>query len=707
MDTSSLQECSFSCSNYNCDSGELPCLLEEDDTQCGHVFYNEITRLLKFYCTFCQETYDNIDYFCQHLSGHIREVQENQGGEEDNGKASPKIEEVHPEVFDEQTNISDCNADVMRIEECEQLDDNEMIIEELDETEAYKADEEEEICDPTNGSAYLDDDDDNSNTCQYESLTNKSTTVQVEKNETASKSFEECFLKEMNVEKLRYDRVCVIQEDKAQQRIKPKKKPTMQELLRFKGKRKKVTTVKVIAVKNRIAELYERIKIEEQKRSQDSLPHNQESFASENTLIEQETNEAIKVLINENSQYGEENVIANQFNNNNLENCKMSGKDVTRKIIGETVITLIPEGSKIPNTLPSQVDNIIDPKILRENLQNSISSDDSGLVSASSETENTVCPACGKRFRSSFSLTIHKRIHYLESDSAVKLAHKCSDCDQLFNKISQLKEHVETIHYPEGFICKICNRKLSSLSLLERHMRKVHLDRPFNCKQCGKNFANRLTYDEHVISHISGKLFKCHICGRKYPTQYFLTEHMRNHKEQVPHTCVVCGKITLRITQHMKIHTPRPKRLLSCSVCGKVFNFSSGLSHHFKIMHKSPRPPQKTKRELATNSTKRRRQLHAPYDEEQSVTSENQIVEENITPINSPDVHKPMANYILQEQNFVNQKEEEAKRVIVELIQNSTYTSFLPANASNILEVTPPIAREETISAVDSIVNGC
>uniref|UniRef100_A0A1A9W943 C2H2-type domain-containing protein n=1 Tax=Glossina brevipalpis TaxID=37001 RepID=A0A1A9W943_9MUSC len=704
MDAHSLQDCSFSCSNYNDEPGELTCLLEEDDTQCGHVFYNEMTRLLKFYCTFCQETYDNIDYFCQHLSGHICEVQEYQGREEESGKASPKIEEIQAEAFDDQIGTDGCNGDVKEMEEYEQLDDSEMIIEELDENEACNADVEEEICKSVN---YLgNDDSDNSNTCQYQNSTNPSTQILAEKNETTSKSFEECFLKEMNVEKLRYDRVCVIQEDKAHQRIKPKRKPTMQELLRFKGKRKKVTTVKVIAVKNRIAELYERIKNEEQKRSLDSLVANQE-VTSENAIMEQETNEAIKNRTNESPQNGEGNAMTNQSNNNNSANNNTLGKDVTRKIIGETVITLIPEGSKIPDTLPSQEDNIIDPKILRENLQNSINSDDSGLFSAGSETENTVCPACGKRFRSSFSLTIHKRIHYLESDSAVKLAHKCSDCDQLFNKISQLKEHVETVHYPEGFICKICNRKLSSLSLLERHMRKVHLDRPFNCKQCGKNFANRLTYDEHVISHVSGKLFKCHICGRKYPTEYFLTEHMRNHKEQIPHTCVVCGKVTLRITQHMKIHTPRPKRLLSCSVCGKVFNFSSGLSHHFKIMHKTPRPPPKTKRESVTNSPKYRRQPLTSYDEEQSLTSENQIVEENITPLNSPDIHKPMTNYILQEQNFVNQKEEEAKRVIVELIQNSTYTSFLPDNASNILEVTPPIAREETISAVDSIVNGC
>lgn len=361
-----------------------------------------------------------------------------------------------------------------------------------------------------------------------------------------------------------------------------------------------------------------------------------------------------------------------------------------------------------------------------------------------------VCPACGKTFRSHFSLTIHKRIHYLESDSSVKLAHKCSDCDQLFNKLSQLKHHVETVHYPEGFICKICNRQLSSLSLLERHMVKVHLDRPFNCKHCNKNFSDPLTYEEHLASHNSGEVYKCSTCGRKYATEFFLMEHMRNHKEQVPQTCVVCGKVTLRITQHMKIHTPRPKRLLSCSVCGKVFNFSSGLSHHFKIMHKLPRPPPKPKKETTNNTIKRKRRSRPserPGQKKKSLALTNhntdsafiiesdkfpdQIIEEQIeiphevyddsttatTPgiinleTNKDNVKVQSAvadeNINLKQQEVINHKEEEAKRVIVELIQNSSYTSFFPDNLSSVLEVTPPIAREETISAVNSIVHDC
>lgn len=508
--------------------------------------------------------------------------------------------------------------------------------------------------------------------------------------------------------------------------------------------------------------MYERIK-KEQEKSQQIL-----SNELLNVQQEQETQDAIESLIShelENNTEDEEQDMKSDTSKSTTKENKTNSEnaaEITRKIIGETLITLIPEGTKIPNKLPSTIKNAL-KKDYDSSLQ-STNYDETKKASSTNE-KKAVCPACGKTFRSHFSLTIHKRIHYLESDSSVKLAHKCPDCDQLFNKLSQLKLHVETVHYPEGFICKICNRQLSSLSLLERHMVKVHLGRPFNCKKCNKNFSDPVTFEEHLASHNSEEVFKCITCGRKYSTEFFLLEHMRNHKEQVPQTCVVCGKVTLRITQHMKIHTPRPKRLLSCSVCGKVFNFSSGLSHHFKIMHKLPRPPPKPKKETSMQSIKRKRrsrtvertgirkkpmttnsiedgtefvmdtekfsdqiieeQIEIPADVYESTTTspilniqgkENlALVPRSSQSFSCTDTEQIIEskkfarqdNYGQKQEDSINHKEEEAKRVIVELIQNSTYTSFFPDNFSSVLEVTPPIAREETISAVNSIVHDC
>lgn len=199
-----------------------------------------------------------------------------------------------------------------------------------------------------------------------------------------------------------------------------------------------------------------------------------------NVQQEQETQDAIESLIN-NDEMGADNqtqIINTTNHSTTIDETKQVTGEVTRQIIGETLITLIPEGTKIPNKLPSPVNKPLNNELLKNETLAAVNTSSYRQYN-SEDTKNklAVCPACGKTFRSHFSLTIHKRIHYLESDSSVKLAHKCSDCDELFNKLSQLKHHVESVHYPEGFICKICNRQLSSLSLLERHMVKVHLDR--------------------------------------------------------------------------------------------------------------------------------------------------------------------------------------------------------------------------------------
>ncbi|XP_013107931.2 zinc finger protein ZFP2 [Stomoxys calcitrans] len=706
---------------------EEMCYLEVDDITCGSISYNEKSRVLKFTCTYCSESYLHMEHFCNHLTDHINSVEED------------PIE--YTEVEDETLYQHNKCGNEQEEESCASLDSNGCVINRLYEEydgSLYSHDEENNL--PTENAGFMDETDSIieeveessdltyqldqrfKNTNDFRGFLPQSSNITsgdvpnhakttAKSFTSTNNSFEECFLKETDIEKIRSQGIVVNENKEPARRSKAKN----DDLMRFSTKKnKKVTTVKVIAVKNRIAEIYDRIKNEQAKTQQMYAPSGQSEQKTQHMLPTSPKGD------HHGTQYGALDTKEN---------------DSTRKIIGETLITLIPEGGKIPTTLPTQLERIHN-KITISSPEREASEDEASST-LSSDDKTAVCPACGKVFRSHFSLTIHKRIHYLESDSTVKLAHKCSDCDQLFNKLSQLKQHVESVHYPDGFVCKICNRRLCSLSLLERHMVKVHLERPFNCQLCGKNFSDPITYEEHVISHKSAdKCHKCQICGRKYSTQFFLKQHMRNHKKQMPQTCVVCGKVTLRITQHMKIHTPRPKRLLSCSVCGKIFNFSSGLSHHFKVMHKLPRPPPKQKKDNNANTQRRKRKsrnnenVHKIKDdsyhhmasrenlndsqiiieEPSEIPDEVYTADEFITqsPVQNPSLSDKDSGVHMSDRNNsshnfdeedVNHKEEEAKRVIVELIQNSIYPSFLSENL-----LTPPIAREETISAVNSIV---
>ncbi|XP_067637006.1 uncharacterized protein [Eurosta solidaginis] len=611
--------------------------LQDDDVQCGVIFYNETTRILKFFCTYCEKVSDNINYFCQHLSEHINEHDGEAICEEfssdlpqsDGNSARCGYEDCDGDnistsskmlAYEENTNVSLLPCDLAGFDEAK------MVVEELDEAEEIAAEVEAEM---------------------WQELEENDGMIPKEEN-TCSNEFYE-YEVAGKLDKDAKDIGNTLHTDNVDVQAH------LGEAIR---KKKRITTVKVIALKNRVAELYERIKYEEERRSR--------HYDTENTKI-------LNVNHVPNAEIGVDGIIDNQ---NEASASTNGAAEPKRHIIGETVITLLPETQSKSFDITRYAGTPHKITGLNKNMGECLD-------------DKTTCPACGRKFRSAFSLTIHKRTHYLESDSRVKLAHKCSDCDQLFNKIPDLKEHIQEVHYPDGFICKICNRRLTSLTLLETHMRKIHLSRPFNCEICRKNFDTRDRFEEHVKAHVSGQPYRCHICGRKYSTECILKQHLHRHKEQIPQCCVVCGKLTLRITQHMKIHAPRPKKVLTCKACGKIFNFSSGLSHHYKVMHKSPKPTAKSKRD---------RTIDLPLI--------------NDEPINSDEVMPPSEETVVEYDSELNentaeihQKEEEAKRVIVELIQNATYTSFLPENFHNSMDCGPPIAREETISAVNSIVN--
>ncbi|XP_004523589.1 zinc finger protein 234 [Ceratitis capitata] len=593
--------------------------LVEGDSQCGLIFFSESTRVLKFFCTYCEKVSENINYFCQHLSEHITDDDKESAQEEvcgsasDEGIAGAPIEDTV--VYEGDPNQSLLPCDLAG------FDESKMVVEELDEAEEIAAEVEDEMRQEFEGDNIYRI---NGNSCADDFFNYTLTGNCAPKNQPALQCSEKKVMLTKNF----------------------KKSTDKLNMSQFKNvsKKKRITTVKVIALKNRVAELYERIKLEEERRSR---------ICSTST----ESNDTPSAELENELDLKNENVT--------LE------KEPVQKIIGETVITLLPQ-THLQAELTKNNDSL-SPLISCKN-----KSDGAG--------DKTTCPACGRKFRSAFSLTIHKRTHYLESDSNVKLAHKCSDCDQLFNKIPDLKEHIQQVHYPEGFICKICNRKLTSLTLLETHMRKVHLSRPFNCDICKKNFDTRDRFEEHVKAHVSGQPYRCHICGRKYSTECILKQHLRRHKEQVPQCCVVCGKMTLRITQHMKIHAPRPKRVLSCKLCGKVFNFSSGLSHHYKVAHNLKKSLSKVK-------------------SEESVLMPEELKTEIIDMKTEKVENDEEFCNIIKSNEEISQKEEEAKRVIVELIQNATYTSFFPENFNSSIDSGPPIAREETISAVNSIVS--
>lgn len=246
MDDIKLEEIEHTSYGDHIYAEKQTCLLEEDDTQCGHVFYNENTRLLKFYCTFCRETYDNIEYYCLHLSEHIKDNTEEINAEMDPEELFKVEKEEQPLADEYETNDNEEleRSDMEEVlpsqepfeyeQPLEQIlshqydsmpidgfdNNNTMIIEEIEDADEIRDEVEEEMRQSMSDEDFIFVSDDKPITaavldCKEEtdSTTNLTSTL-AEKTKVSKNSFEECFIKETNIDKIRSERVCVIKEKK-------------------------------------------------------------------------------------------------------------------------------------------------------------------------------------------------------------------------------------------------------------------------------------------------------------------------------------------------------------------------------------------------------------------------------------------------------------------------------------------------------------
>ncbi|XP_075406458.1 zinc finger protein 438 isoform X2 [Tenrec ecaudatus] len=84
---------------------------------------------------------------------------------------------------------------------------------------------------------------------------------------------------------------------------------------------------------------------------------------------------------------------------------------------------------------------------------------------------------------------------------------------------------------------------------------------------------------------------RCQVCSRNFQFKQHLRDHMRTHTIRQPYSCRVCRKTYIRsssLSTHMKLHhgESRPKRLLCCEFCAKVFGHVRVYFGHLKEVHR-------------------------------------------------------------------------------------------------------------------------
>ncbi|XP_064482738.1 gastrula zinc finger protein XlCGF57.1-like isoform X2 [Ornithodoros turicata] len=258
-------------------------------------------------------------------------------------------------------------------------------------------------------------------------------------------------------------------------------------------------------------------------------------------------------------------------------------------------------------------------------------------------TSKFKCPACRRRFKSSYKFLQHYRhCHKSEKFTCGLCQYTCrhkltlkrhllrhaghdgkETCEVCFKRI--VSEHLPShylIHTGEKpFQCETCHKRFRSRHPFQCHVKKVHLgmkpapcesqhcpvcgarttrahyeahirrhtDEPTDiCSICSKRFYESSMYVRHMKRvHIREKTRKCPVCGKAFYGQNDVTQHVKVHLDEMPFKCTVCGKAFKwkhKIGDHMKTHSE--ERPFKCDLCGEAFKWKHNLANHVRAIHK-------------------------------------------------------------------------------------------------------------------------
>ncbi|XP_053674584.1 transcription factor grauzone-like [Anopheles nili] len=237
------------------------------------------------------------------------------------------------------------------------------------------------------------------------------------------------------------------------------------------------------------------------------------------------------------------------------------------------------------------------------------------------------CEICGKIYKSTFYLELHKIDRHGEAGTK---PFKCDTCHLSFHKPYLLKTHQKR-HEPVR--CNVCDKQLMGSQGLKAHMQKMHgKDTSLICPTCGKEFRCQTAMDRHLNAHmgiVTIEKVQCDKCERWFDGKYNLRRHIRyihdeegqiicdicqhvspnrralNHHKQRVHShtetydCEFCGKqrnTKLGLREHMATHTKIP--LYSCEFCGLTFNSNANKYSHRKSKHPEKWKAQKQRKLL-------------------------------------------------------------------------------------------------------------
>lgn len=172
---------------------------------------------------------------------------------------------------------------------------------------------------------------------------------------------------------------------------------------------------------------------------------------------------------------------------------------------------------------------------------------------------------------------------------------RCNLCNEkVFKSASALKVHENTVHgcviEQDCIRCQQCQRTFAQLRYLRKHIYEVHRkSTQFNCSVCRKVFNRRSNLTEHMLIHEQKYLAPCDICKKSFRTKSALRLHKRMHTGEKPYKCDICMEKAFAYNTDLKRHkrqahgivgTPHP-----CLICDQVFYEPKLLRRHTTRCH--------------------------------------------------------------------------------------------------------------------------
>ncbi|NXG02139.1 ZN438 protein, partial [Sakesphorus luctuosus] len=95
----------------------------------------------------------------------------------------------------------------------------------------------------------------------------------------------------------------------------------------------------------------------------------------------------------------------------------------------------------------------------------------------------------------------------------------------------------------------------------------------------------------NACSAVSKPLHRCAVCNRTFQCKHHLQDHMTLHTNKRPYSCRICRKACINLgslNTHIKFHhnEGKPKKLVCCEFCAKVFGHAKVYFGHLREVHR-------------------------------------------------------------------------------------------------------------------------